>query len=105
MTTLRDGSQSPDISFSVGDKLAIAEKLDELGMHYIEGGFTAIGNAKDQDFFKAAKRLKPGHRPAGGLRGHPQGGREGGPEPLPEGRAGGRDQGCLHRGQELWITR
>ena len=60
-TTLRDGSQSPDISFSVEDKLAIAGALDELGVDYIEGGWPAIGNAKDQEFFRAAKRLKLKH--------------------------------------------
>ncbi|MFQ5780472.1 MAG: hypothetical protein ACE5HN_06755, partial [Nitrospiria bacterium] len=37
-TTLRDGAQSEDVSFSVEDKLRIAEKLDALGLHYIEGG-------------------------------------------------------------------
>jgi 2-isopropylmalate synthase len=60
-TTLRDGSQSPDISFSVEDKLAIAERLDWLGVDYIEGGWPALGNAKDQAFFKQAKRLKLKH--------------------------------------------
>ena len=37
-TTLRDGSQSEDVSFTVEDKIRIAHKLDELGVHYIEGG-------------------------------------------------------------------
>ena len=37
-TTLRDGAQSEGISFSVADKLKICEKLDELGVHFIEGG-------------------------------------------------------------------
>ena len=37
-TTLRDGSQSEDISFTVEDKIRIAHKLDELGIKYIEGG-------------------------------------------------------------------
>jgi 2-isopropylmalate synthase len=57
-TTLRDGSQSPDISFSVDDKLAIAERLDWLGVDYIEGGWPALGNAKDRMFFRLARRLK-----------------------------------------------
>lgn len=56
-TTLRDGSQGEDISYSVEDKLAIAEKLDALGMDYIEGGWPALGNAKDQAFFKRARGL------------------------------------------------
>lgn len=37
-TTLRDGSQGEKVSFSVLDKLLIAKKLDEFGIHYIEGG-------------------------------------------------------------------
>jgi len=60
-TTLRDGSQGEDISYSVDDKLAIAEELDSLGMDYIEGGWPALGNAKDQAFFKKARRLKLRH--------------------------------------------
>ena len=35
-TTLRDGNQALGISFSLSDKLRIAEKLDEFGIHYIE---------------------------------------------------------------------
>ena len=38
-TTLRDGAQQEGISFSVVDKLKIAQKLDELGIHFIEGGW------------------------------------------------------------------
>ena len=38
-TTLRDGTQAEDISFLVEDKLRIARKLDEMGIHYIEGGW------------------------------------------------------------------
>ena len=56
-TTLRDGAQTQGISFSVSDKIRIAEKLDELGMHYIEGGWPGA-NPKDVDFFKKAKKLK-----------------------------------------------
>ncbi|MCK5286744.1 MAG: citramalate synthase, partial [Thermodesulfovibrionia bacterium] len=56
-TTLRDGAQSEDISFSVEDKLRIAEKLDELGIHYIEGGWPGA-NPKDSEFFKKARKLR-----------------------------------------------
>lgn len=55
-TTLRDGSQAEDISFSVDDKLRITEKLDELGIHYIEGGWPG-SNPKDAEYFKKVKKL------------------------------------------------
>ncbi|MFC2022595.1 citramalate synthase [Chloroflexota bacterium] len=55
-TTLRDGAQSEGISFSVVDKLHIARKLDELGVHYIEGGWPG-SNPKDAEFFDKAKSL------------------------------------------------
>ncbi len=56
-TTLRDGAQSEDIAFSVEDKLRITEKLDELGVHYIEGGWPG-SNPRDIDYFKKAAKLK-----------------------------------------------
>jgi len=55
-TTLRDGAQAEDVSFSVEDKLRIAERLDQLGVHYIEGGWPG-SNPKDIEFFKQARRL------------------------------------------------
>ena len=55
-TTLRDGAQREGISFSVVDKLNIARKLDELGIHFIEGGWPG-SNPKDVQFFDKAKRL------------------------------------------------
>jgi 2-isopropylmalate synthase len=56
-TTLRDGAQSENISFSVEDKLNIAKELDDLGVHYIEGGWPG-SNPKDVDFFSKMR----GHR-------------------------------------------
>lgn len=56
-TTLRDGSQAEDISFSLEDKIKITEKLDELGFHYIEGGWPG-SNPKDAEYFKKVKRIK-----------------------------------------------
>ncbi len=56
-TTLRDGAQSEYISFSVEDKLKIAEKLDELGIHYIEGGWPG-SNPKDEEFFERVRELE-----------------------------------------------
>ena len=55
-TTLRDGTQGESISFSVDDKLLIAQKLDELGIDYIEGGWPG-SNPKDKEFFARAKKL------------------------------------------------
>ncbi len=59
-TTLRDGTQGEAVSFSVEDKLLIAEKLDELGIDYIEGGWPG-SNPKDKEFFARAKSLKFKH--------------------------------------------
>ncbi len=56
-TTLRDGAQREGVSFSVVDKLNIAQKLDELGIHFIEGGWPG-SNPKDVEFFDRAKNLK-----------------------------------------------
>jgi 2-isopropylmalate synthase len=50
-TTLRDGSQLEGISLTVDDKLRIAEQLDLLGVHYIEGGWPGA-NPKDDEFFQ-----------------------------------------------------
>ncbi len=52
-TTLRDGSQGEGVNFSLRDKLQIAEKLDELGFEYIEGGYP-LSNPKDSEFFQLA---------------------------------------------------
>jgi 2-isopropylmalate synthase len=55
-TTLRDGSQREGISFSVADKLRITQRLAELGVAYIEGGWPG-SNPKDQEFFQQARTL------------------------------------------------
>lgn len=55
-TTLRDGSQTEGISFSLEDKMRITKKLDELGVHYIEGGWP-FSNPKDLEFFEKAKSI------------------------------------------------
>src|SRR5579872_350128 len=59
-TTLRDGTQGEAVSFSVDDKLVIAQKLDELGIDYIEGGWPN-SNPKDKEFFHRAKEVKLKH--------------------------------------------
>lgn len=55
-TTLRDGTQGEGISLSVQDKLKIAQKLDNLGVDYIEGGWPG-SNPKDMEFFKLVKTV------------------------------------------------
>jgi 2-isopropylmalate synthase len=52
-TTLRDGVQFEGIAVTADDKLRVAHQLDELGVHYIEGGFPGA-NPKDEEFFRRA---------------------------------------------------
>jgi 2-isopropylmalate synthase len=55
-TTLRDGAQMEGISLSVEDKVKIARKLDELGVHFVEGGYPG-SNPKDAEFFARMKTV------------------------------------------------
>lgn len=55
-TTLRDGSQGEGISFSVDDKVEIAQRLDDMGFDFIEGGWPG-SNAKDAEFFRRVREL------------------------------------------------
>jgi len=55
-TTLRDGCQRTDISLSCDDKLAIAQRLDHMGIHYIEAGWPG-SNPKDAEFFQRVRQL------------------------------------------------
>jgi len=59
-TTLRDGCQSEDVSLTVDDKVQIAERLDDLGIDYIEGGWPG-SNDRDAAFFSEIKRAKLRH--------------------------------------------
>ena len=59
-TTLRDGTQGEGFNLSLQDKLLIAQKLEELGVDYIEGGFPG-SNEKDRAFFQEVKALKLKH--------------------------------------------
>lgn len=59
-TTLRDGTQGTGITFSVLDKIRVAEKLDEFGIDYIEGGWPG-SNPKDAAFFDEAAKRKWKH--------------------------------------------
>jgi len=56
-TTLRDGSQGEGVSFTVQDKLVVTEKLDDLGVRYVEGGWPG-SNPRDAQYFEAVKKLK-----------------------------------------------
>lgn len=56
-TTLRDGSQMSGINFSTNDKLKIVQKLNDLGLDFIEGGWPG-SNPKDGEFFKKVRQLK-----------------------------------------------
>ena len=55
-TTLRDGSQGEGVNFSLEDKLAIARRLDEAGVDFIEGGYP-LSNPKDAQFFARGRDL------------------------------------------------
>jgi 2-isopropylmalate synthase len=55
-TTLRDGAQAEDVSFSAEDKIRVAQKLDELGVQYIEGGWPGA-NPRDIEFFRMIKTV------------------------------------------------
>src|SRR5687767_9575391 len=59
-TTLRDGTQGEGFNLSLQDKLMIAQKLDELGVDYVEGGFP-LSNPKDVAFFRDVRELKLKH--------------------------------------------
>jgi len=66
-TTLRDGTQGEQVTLSAEDKLSIARKLDDFGIHYIEGGWPG-SNPKDARFFHMARKTPfgpPGSRPSG----------------------------------------
>jgi 2-isopropylmalate synthase len=56
-TTLRDGTQGEQTSFSAEEKLRIAQRFDEMHFHYIEGGWPG-SNPKDMRFFEMAKDVE-----------------------------------------------
>ena len=59
-TTLRDGTQGEGVSLSLHDKLQITERLDEMGIDFIEGGYP-LSNEKDVEFFRRARELDLAH--------------------------------------------
>jgi 2-isopropylmalate synthase len=54
-TTLRDGAQQADLSYTVEDRLRILHKLDQIGFPYVEGGWPGA-NPRDTEFFKLATK-------------------------------------------------
>jgi 2-isopropylmalate synthase len=56
-TTLRDGAQAEDVNFSVEDKIRVVRKLDQFGVHYIEGGWPG-SNPRDVEFFREMRKVK-----------------------------------------------
>ncbi len=58
--TLRDGTQGERVAFSAEDKLLVAQRLDDMGFDYVEGGFPDA-TKKDREFFRKASRLRLRH--------------------------------------------
>lgn len=56
-TTLRDGNQALGVSLSLRDKLRITRKLDELGIHYIEGGWPNPTNTVDSEYYREVTKM------------------------------------------------
>src|ERR1043165_8679930 len=59
-TTLRDGCQGEDVALTLADKLRVAERLDELGFDYVEGGWPG-SNPRDEEFFGEVRKLRLRH--------------------------------------------
>lgn len=59
-TTLRDGSQGEGVHFSLQDKLLITQRLDELGVDFVEGGYP-LSNPKDAAYFQEVRQLRLSH--------------------------------------------
>src|SRR5262245_7626033 len=59
-TTLRDGSQGEGVNFSLQDKLLITQRLDDLGVDFIEGGYP-LSNPKDHEYFREVRNLRLRH--------------------------------------------
>ena len=60
-TTLRDGAQTEGVSLSVEDRIKIAQRLDDLGVDYIEGGWPSRENPTDTAFFREMQQRPLSH--------------------------------------------
>jgi len=56
-TTLRDGMQGENICFSPEDKIKVAKRLDDMGIHYIEGGWPG-SNPNAMRFFELVRETE-----------------------------------------------
>ena len=54
-TTLRDGTQGEGVAFSPQEKVKIAQRMDQIGFHYVEGGWPG-SNPRDMEFFELARK-------------------------------------------------
>ena len=68
-STLRDGAQGANISFSVDDKIKVIETLDRLGIDFIEAG-NPFSNPAEMQFFQRAAAIKLSHAKLGRFRLH-----------------------------------
>src|SRR5216110_1670838 len=59
-TTLRDGSQGEVVNFALQDKLNITQRLDDLGVDFVEGGYP-LSNPKDFEYFQEVRKLPLRH--------------------------------------------
>ena len=59
-TTLRDGSQGEGVNFSLQDKLLLTQRLDDLGVDFVEGGYP-LSNPKDFEYFQEVRKLPLKH--------------------------------------------
>ena len=59
-TTLRDGSQGEGVSFSLEDKVLITQRLDDIGVDFVEGGYP-LSNEKDVEYFRRVSTMKFQH--------------------------------------------
>src|SRR2546430_10242323 len=91
-TTLRDGAQGPDVSFSAADKEKVARLLDGLGFDYVEGGFPG-SNPKDEELFGRLAQEPLGRSRLAACGATPGGGGRGGGGAHPKGRAHQRAPG------------